>query len=172
MKKLHELMLPESKTTNTETVSESTALGMLSDSHAMLRDCQETDWIGRLLATTAVKTRRKVIVNTMAEAAKKTQQKKSELAKEVAQLQIRAEQSINEAMLLNDHYDQIAAIKESADNEFISQAVRSLTEKKRQLEMIRAMNVDPELAAQVEQHVIASFHGNVNKHLGQTIELG
>jgi hypothetical protein len=54
----------------------------------------------------------------------------------------------------------------------MSQAVRSLTEKKRQLEAVRAMSVDPELAAQVEQYVIASFHGNVNKHLGQTIELG
>jgi hypothetical protein len=96
MKKLHELMLPESKTANTETVSESesTAIGMIADSHAMLRDSQEADWIGKLLASTSVKARRNEIVHSMAEAAKQTQQKKSALAKEVAQLQLRAQQSI------------------------------------------------------------------------------
>ena len=170
MKSIQDLVKSNSKPVTSQTASEATARAMIANSHDLLAETAQVDWVSRLLSSTSAKNRTKQIIDAAGEAAKQYQTTKSELGKEVAMLQIRAQHSISEARLLADHHDQISSIKEAADNEFISQAIRSLAEKKLQLEAIRAMNVDPELAAEVEKHVIATFHGNVNKHLGQTIE--
>jgi len=159
-----------SKNQSSVSTAQEQANKMLQTASTMIEESHSADLISRILTGRDAKRRRSEIIKATTQSAITLQTKAMTAGREVTELRIDMQHQIETSQLLLDHHQQMDGLAVSADNQFMTQAQRSLEEKNRQLRALSAMKGDPELIAEVQRHITAVFQGNVEQLLTRTIK--